>query len=455
MIKKLRKKFAITAFLSIFTLLTLILVTINFVNFSLVSNDADKVLDRIVSGDTDFKQNGENMTPPDGQAPQEETATDSTSETETATEASSETETATVSTNTLNAEGDETTEENGGPNVGPNSKDMGVSARYFTVTFDSQENVIDIRLNIFSFDNEEAESLARDLINKKSGWTKWYYRYKVYEKYDETANLTYTCVTVIDQSRELLPSYRVLIASIVGELIGLIITAVALIYISNRFTDPIVKADEKQRRFVSDAAFELKEPITLIDTNTRLLELEYGKNETTDSIFKQIDHLTKLVQGLDLLLWLDNNKNEMKEFDLSEKAKELCNGYIELFNKENKNLQINIEDNIKVIGDYLTLSELINIVLDNALKYSKTHARFDLTKIGERTTIVISNDCENIPNGDLDSVFERFYRSEDVRKSGIDGAGTGLSIAKEIVTKHKGRIKAYGELDNFIIKIEL
>ena len=85
----------------------------------------------------------------------------------------------------------------------------------------------------------------------------------------------------------------------------------------------------------------------------------------------------------------------------------------------------------------------------------KLKEKIFLKKEGERVVVICENDASNIQEGSLDRVFERFYRSDEARSSGIEGSGIGLAIAKEIIVIHKGRIFAYGKQGHFQIKAEL
>ncbi|MCR5112697.1 MAG: HAMP domain-containing histidine kinase [Acholeplasmatales bacterium] len=432
MINKLRKKFVITALLSIFGLLTVILVTINVINFTLVENDADGVIQMIIdsggqfegAGGEDFNQNNSSST-----------ASGST-------------------TNSLTAESGDNGGDNGGgfQPTGPNSPEVTQTMRYFTIKFTDGVASVE-KLSISAVDEDEAIEWATDLVNNKKGWTRTYYRYQVWESKTES-NVKY--VTVLDQGRELAPSYRVLNVSIVGELVGLAVTLVVLIVVSKFFVSPLEKSNRKQRRFINDASDALKNPITVLDTQAKILE-EDGQTEMAEIMTRAIDNLKKLVVGLDSLVLYDSEKakGNISDFSLSELATEATSLAKSEFEKNNKSLEVLIEPNVDFTGDKNKIRELINIILDNANKYSVSKASFKLSLVNDRKTIVLTNDGNNIQDGDLDSVFERFHRSEDVKESGIDGMGLSLSIAREIVKMHQGRVKAYGENGMFVIKVEL
>ena len=110
-----------------------------------------------------------------------------------------------------------------------------------------------------------------------------------------------------------------------------------------------------------------------------------------------------------------------------------------------RNFDIEIEKDIKIDGDEKLIKQLLAIVLENASKYAKTHTSFKLFKQGQKVVILAQNDADGIKDEDMSQCFERFYRSSESRASGVEGSGIGLSIAKEIVLKHKGNITAYGD----------
>ena len=91
--------------------------------------------------------------------------------------------------------------------------------------------------------------------------------------------------------------------------------------------------------------------------------------------------------------------------------------------------------------------------MDNAIKYSISKIDVSLKKAGNKLEFSISNDATNQKMGLHPEVFERFYRTDDVRASQVQGSGIGLSIAKEIVEVHKGKIEAMSTNELFIIKV--
>ena len=421
MITQLRKKFILTALLAVFGLLTVILLVINFVNFSLVSEDADRVLDHLVQQGGAFgdnwmpRDNGGQPNPGDPQQPQ-------------------------GMPNGIRPQ----------PNAGPDSPELGRTTRYFTVSFDKDGNVLGAQVQMNAVNETQAVQWAQSLAGNKGGWTRTYYRYRVWTD----GGTTY--VTVIDYSRELLPSYRVLIASLVGVAVGMVVSLLALLGIARVVVKPIEQSDRRQRRFIADAATELKTPIAVIDANRHILEMRHGEQEETTAIATEVGRLTRLVQGLDNLLVLEGPRHDnMADLDLSQLVSEVATPYIDLFAGAGKRLSLFITPSVHYKGDAMRLGEMVGYCLDNALHYSTTQAKLSLQCTDQRITMVFANDADGVVDGPLDSVFERLYRSEDVRQSGIEGAGLSLSIVRQIVEIHHGRIWAMGDHGNFVLKIEL
>ena len=112
-----------------------------------------------------------------------------------------------------------------------------------------------------------------------------------------------------------------------------------------------------------------------------------------------------------------------------------------------KELSISIEPNIIYRGDEYSICRLVSVLLDNAIKYSPDGGKTELSLSydGKRKRLRVKNSVEKIEKGDHSVLFERFYRSDESRNSQTGGYGIGLSIAKAIVTAHKGKISAHSE----------
>ena len=402
MIKKLRQKFILISFLSVFVLLAAILSTVNIVNYVRVANEADAIT--LVLAENEGRFPGQNNPRP--------------------------------------GEGSEM----------PGGKETPFDSRYFTVTY-RDDSVVSFNLGfIASVDETKAKEMAASAYARKGVGFYDVFRYRVSEKNDGT-----TIVIFLDYSRQLSPTMTFLWMSLLVGGIGLALVLAALILVSKKVVAPIVKSQEQQKRFVADAAHELKTPLTIISANNEILEIENGENESTTAINHQVERMRQMVQNLTSLARLETEKSKVifARFDLSGAAKEVASSFVSAFENTKKSLTLSIEDGLTYQGEEGAIRNLISIFLDNALKYSLTRCEFSLKKENKAIVIECRNDAKEIGDGNQNQVFDRFYRSSSVRGSSIEGSGIGLSIAKEIADLHKARIKAYGENGDFCIKVTL
>ena len=109
---------------------------------------------------------------------------------------------------------------------------------------------------------------------------------------------------------------------------------------------------------------------------------------------------------------------------------------------QEKQVSVNVPDGLTLWGDADKLARVFNNILKNAIAYSYENSAIDISAKQEDKNIVITftNQGSPIPQGKLDSIFEKFYRLDSARSTGTGGAGLGLAIAKEIVNAHGGDI---------------
>ena len=314
--------------------------------------------------------------------------------------------------------------------------------RYFTVTVDENGEVTDCDLDrIAAVDEETAEEYTQTAQqkNKTTGF-QGIYRYRVTETEDGAKYVFLDCRREISNFR------TVLVTTISVSLLGLAAVFVLVVIFSRMVFRPVEESIQKQKRFITDASHELKTPLTIIDANTEVMEMESGESQWTKSTRKQIQRLSGLVQQLVTLSRLDEEKGleEKCEFNLSEAVSECVQPYESLAQTREKNLTLNIEENLTYTGDERSIRQLAGILMDNAVKYSSENGNITLTlkKKGKKIFLEVYNDADDLPQGKLDVLFERFYRLDSSRNSGTGGSGIGLSVAKAIVQAYKGKITA-------------
>lgn len=314
--------------------------------------------------------------------------------------------------------------------------------RYFTVTLDDEGEISSCNLEHIAAVDEETALEYGKIVSEKKSETGFYgiYRYRVMQDNGQTV-----CI-FLDCAREI-SSFRVTaVSSVVVSLLGLAAVLVLVVFFSQLVFRPVEESIRKQKQFITDASHELKTPLTIIDANTEVIEMEAGENQWTKSTRKQIQRLSGLVQQLVALNRLDENRDmdEKAEFSLSEAVVETVQPYEAPAWTGGKVLEQQIEERLLLTGNERSVRQLVGILVDNAVKYTPEGGkiRVALKKKGKKRCLEIFNDTEEIPEGKLDVLFERFYRLDSSRNSATGGSGIGLSVAKAIVQAHKGKITA-------------
>lgn len=310
--------------------------------------------------------------------------------------------------------------------------------RFFSVKFTNSnpDPAVDTSM-IASVSKEEAIDMAKETIDSNS-MIGFYgaYRYKVKIADD------FKLVVFVDCTKEMRSIRYFVFTGTWISLVGIIAVFIIVFIFSKIVFNPVKRTYDKQKRFVTNAAHELKTPLTIISANNELIDAQYNSLDETQAIDKQVKKLTIMINNLTLLSKLDE---EDKNVDLKEKVDltKLSNDLIEPFKVifESRNIKFNffVDDNCYIKGNTNLISQLLSLLIDNANKYALTYIDFEVRIIGKGVELKTSNDAD-IDEKNPNLLLERFYRNDKARGK-IEGSGIGLSVVNEIVKLHKGTIK--------------
>ena len=276
------------------------------------------------------------------------------------------------------------------------------------------------------------------------------YRYLKVES--EVGNL----ILFLNCQREL-DSYESFVKnSVLISMVVIVSVLLLIILISKRVIAPIQQSYTKQRQFITDASHELKTPLAIISSNADVLEMENGDSKWTNNIHNQVDRLTSLVNSLVVFSRMEEKDTvERTRFDLTETLKSRIEEFRELADFQKRYIITEIHDKLNYYGEQASIVQLIDILLENAIKYAPEGSDIlvYLKKNRKYAILKVSNKAD-VKKGDLGKVFDRFYRLDESRNSSIKGYGIGLSMAQLIAEKHKETIRAYAPEDG-TFKIEM
>ncbi|OGM14250.1 hypothetical protein A3A76_05710 [Candidatus Woesebacteria bacterium RIFCSPLOWO2_01_FULL_39_23] len=229
----------------------------------------------------------------------------------------------------------------------------------------------------------------------------------------------------------------------------LIIGAFGSYFLSGLTLSPIQKMLKEQEEFAADASHELKTPLTTIAMEIESAERTNSKLTPENrllfqSIKEEVKRMKNIVNGLLVLVRQPSytTSKEVTAFDLSELTDEVVSKMKKIALTKKLNLTSKFDTKIKVRANSDEIREVLVILIDNAIKYSrpKDNITISAKKVGKKAILQVSDTGVGIPKKDLPLIFHRFYRANgnDQEK----GAGLGLAIAKKIVESYKGEISA-------------
>lgn len=277
---------------------------------------------------------------------------------------------------------------------------------------------------------EEAQQLAIEIYSqeKDSGWSS-YYRFIKHKLIDGR-----TAVIYVDAYRMIESIFQFVFLSAGIFITILILVCLLLWYFSPRAIVPLVKNIERQKEFISNASHEIKTPLAVLSTNNDLLEMIGMKNEWTQSNRKQIERLNALVEQMLLLARFDEGKviMQLTNVNLSKIMMQRIEEMNVLIQEKSYQLINLLPDNVEVYTDEKSLKQIINVLLENAVKYHTNTEPIEIKWQSDKSELWIENSCEPMTEEERQQLFERFYRRDTARNREQGGSGIGLSIAQSI-----------------------
>lgn len=240
-------------------------------------------------------------------------------------------------------------------------------------------------------------------------------------------------------------NFRITIVLIMVNIVILMVGSVGSYFLAQWTLRPIEKAMEDQARFVGDASHELRTPLAAIAMENEVLLRE--KKPTTkqlrDQVRSNLDEIGKL-QGLTNYL-LELNQDEEVTLADSDLAAIVTEALV-LNGKQATMKRIAINNNITtqpIVTNANALTEIISIIVNNAIKYSPEQSIVTIS--GDRNALLITDQGSGIAESDLPHIFDRFYRAEQSRTS--EGYGLGLALAQHLARRIGAKITASNNQD--------
>ena len=216
--------------------------------------------------------------------------------------------------------------------------------------------------------------------------------------------------------------------------------------LSGFVTRPVARTWQNQQQFLSDASHELKTPLTVILSSADLLKTsaQPEQRQYVDNISVESRRMKALVEDMLTLSRTESGRAApFAPLDLSDLVTDAALRFEPVAFEAGHPLQYDIQNGAALSGDRQQLDQLLDILLDNAVKYAAKDApiRLTLDISGKNAVLAVENPGDPIPPDKLPHLFDRFYRVDDAR-TGAGGFGLGLAIAQQIVRRHKGAITA-------------
>jgi signal transduction histidine kinase len=254
-------------------------------------------------------------------------------------------------------------------------------------------------------------------------------------------------VALADQE-ELANKYADLIEAFIGiALFALVLVAGGGFVVVRKSTAPVERSIEYMRRFMADAAHELRTPITILRTRAEIA-LQQSRDpkdyiSTLSAVEAEARRLGGIVDSLLVLARADTGERQIERdrIFLDDIAVDAAGAARIVARQKGVEMKVEEFEETPVIGDATLIRQLLMILLDNAVKFTDAGGEVAVSVAMHDgvPTVVVEDTGIGIRHEELSMVFQRFFRGENAR-SRTDGAGLGLSIASWIAREHGAEI---------------
>ena len=313
--------------------------------------------------------------------------------------------------------------------------------RYFIVELTEQREVKAVDLeHIAAFDRHSVtETISKVIQAGGSRGYVDYYRFGLFPSEDGGSTMI-----VMDCFLMLQAADNMLRITVIIFFVCALIVFLLLLFFSGRAIRPFAENLERQRQFVTDASHELKTPLSILSADLDLLSDSCGESRWLESARTQITRLDKLIRNLVELARTEETIREgaSEVFSLSDIALASAEAFAPLAEAEGNTLAAEVAAGVELRGVQDDLFRLFSILLDNAVKYCDAGGtiRLSVSQRGRTVRLSVSNPCAGLNPAQLPRYFDRFYRADSSRSRTTGGYGIGLSTARAIVVRHRGRL---------------
>ena len=343
----------------------------------------------------------------------------------------------------------------------PNRDTKELKLPFFSILIDSEGNLVSTHGGYYDLSDQ---ALLNDLIaqtthsDRETGVLPEYSL-----RFYRTTTPRGSAIIFSDISSETTTLRNLIRSSFLIGLFSFLLFLAISIFLSRWAVKPMEEAWTQQKQFVADASHELKTPLTVIMTNAELLQNDtYTPSERqsfSQGILLMSQQMKLLVETMLELARTDINPNklQMQSVNLSKLVLDSTISFEGVFVEKGLTVESDVSPGITAQGDARSLQQVVDILLDNAQKYSTPHSTtyVQLCSTQGKCQIRVSNPGPILSAEERKKIFRRFYRIDKVR-SRSDSFGLGLSIAESIVTQHKGRIWAESKdgVNTFIVELK-
>ncbi len=264
-------------------------------------------------------------------------------------------------------------------------------------------------------------------------------------------------IVLLDKRYEDESLRQLAISFVISGSIAFVAFLIISILVANIAVKPVENTVNRQKQFIADVSHELKTPIAVIATNADIILSHEDSNVKDEQkwlgyIKEGATRMSDMVNSMLYLAKTDEGeeKPQLTEFNISNAAYETVLPFESVCFENGKQFDIDIENDVIVKADEISIKRLMIILLDNAIKYSNENGRikFTLKTNGDKAFLSVFNTGEPIPKESIPHLFERFYRVDKARSRDKGGSGLGLSLAKRIIENNEANISVLSNENN-------